>query len=435
VPGKHKQSAFRRLTTATRWPVGIALTSWRYLWRTTPMSRSEEQGTWETDAPPPLPDGFDTEDVQRARSGAGPHFHRRYSVRIADPELDAEELMRLVQADPDRPAPSEFGTFQKVRGREGEMRVNDEYVVRMPGPWDGPVRVVGTTPRSFRLATLEGHLEAGQIEFSVSGHSPLEFRIETWARSGDKLSELLYDRLRMSKEIQMHMWTSFLERVVRLSRGRREGRLAIRTRKVDPPAPIDRARQLDAMRERGVNFDLLPREHHTRENGWRVDDVRQPLPPGSFDTASRIARNYDFAEPSIVEGVFDRDEPLERRTMLLVLHFHGLRIPVGVRVGEVYDEPRTLDGREGHVFGWNYRTLEGHVERGQMDWQVWRFPDDQVLFRISSLSQPSGGGNPFIRLGFRLVGRREQLRFLHMTAARMARLTTAAAAVRTSSAR
>ena len=428
VPGKHRQTAFRRITTATRWPVGIALTSWRYLWRTTPMSRSEEEGSWDADAPPGLPEGFDTEDLQRARSGSGPHFHRVYSVRIAEPELGAEELMGLVRADPDRPAPSEFGTFQKVRGPEGEMRAGDEYVVRMPGPWDGPVRVVETSPRSFRLATLAGHLEAGQIEFSVRDGDPLEFRIESWARSGDKLSELLYDRLRMSKEVQMHMWTSFLERVVDLSGGRRQGRLAIRTRKVQPPKAVDRGRQLDEMREREVNFDLSRREDYTPENGWYSDDVRMPLAPGSFEAACRIARNYDFAEPSIVEGIFDRDEPLERRTMLLVLHFHLLRIPVGVRVGDVYDETRELDGREGRVFGWNYRTLEGHVERGQMDWQVWCFSEEEVLFRIASFAQPSGGGNPFVRLGFRLFGRREQLRFLRLTAERMARLTAEATA-------
>jgi hypothetical protein len=60
----------------------------------------------------------------------------------------------------------------------------------------------------------------------------LRFRIESWARSGDRLSDLLYDRLRMSKEIQFHMWTSFLERVVDLSGGRRDGGLRIHTRRV-----------------------------------------------------------------------------------------------------------------------------------------------------------------------------------------------------------
>ena len=137
-----------------------------------------------------------------------------------------------MRADPDRAAPSEFATFQKLRGERGTLRVNDEFVVRMPGPWDGPVRVASTTPRSFRFVTLAGHLEAGQIEFRASNGELLEFHIESWARSGDRLSELLYDRLRLSKEVQFHMWTSFLERVVKLSGGKRAGGLRIHTRKV-----------------------------------------------------------------------------------------------------------------------------------------------------------------------------------------------------------
>jgi uncharacterized protein (UPF0548 family) len=197
--------------------------------------------------------------------------------------------------------------------------------------------------------------------------------------------------------------------------------------------PSDRREALAQLRHRGVNFDFSRQTEYTRENGWYTDDVRRALPPeppgepvggGSWETARRIARNYDFAEPSIVEGVFDRDDPLEDRTMLLVLHFHRLRIQVGVRVGDVYDENRELDGRAGRVFGWSYRTLEGHVEKGQMDWQVWKFPESgEVLFRIHSFSRPAGGGNLLVRIGFRLFGRREQLRFLRLTAERMARLT------------
>jgi hypothetical protein len=45
-----------------------------------------------------------------------------------------------------------------------------------------------------------------------------------------------------------------------------------------------------------------------------------------------------------VHGVFDREEPLEQRTMLPILYFHQLRIYVRVRVGDVCDEERTLDG-------------------------------------------------------------------------------------------
>jgi hypothetical protein len=37
----------------------------------------------------------------------------------------------------------------------------------------------------------------------------------------------------MSKEVQLHMWTSMLERIVKLSSGRRTGGIEIHTRKVD----------------------------------------------------------------------------------------------------------------------------------------------------------------------------------------------------------
>jgi uncharacterized protein (UPF0548 family) len=421
------------MATAARWPVGVALTSWRYMWRTTPIRRSEQAGSWHHDSPPPLPDGLLSEDAQRVRHGAGPLFHRRYRARIRDPELSPEELMARLQQDPDRAAPSEFATFKKSKGEEGCMGTGDEYVVRMPGPWDGPVRVVEVSQHSFRLMTLEGHLEAGQIAFRVEGGGDLaEFEIESWARSGDRLSNLLYDRLRMSKEIQLHMWTSFLERVIGLSGGTRDGPLRIETRRVED-LPLDRASEVDELRAREVNFEVSGLAEYTPENGWKVDDVRKalpsepagdPVPGGSWETARRIARNYDFAEPSIVEGIFDRDEPLENRTMLLILHFHGLRIHVGVRVGQVYDEQRELDGRPGRVFGWTYQTLDGHVESGQMDWQVWKFPDSgEVLFRIHSFSRRARRGSPLLRIGFRLIGRREQLRFLKLTSERMARLT------------
>jgi uncharacterized protein (UPF0548 family) len=204
--------------------------------------------------------------------------------------------------------------------------------------------------------------------------------------------------------------------------------------------PRDPCRALAELRDRELNFDPSRRAEYTPENGWHADDVRQALPPeppgpptprGSWETARAIARNYDFADPSIVHGVFDREEPLERRTMLLILQFHRLRIYVGVRVGDVYDEERTLDGHSGRVFGWTYRTLEGHVEQGQMEWEVWKFPETgEVLFRVASFSRAARRGNLFVRIGFRLFGRREQLRFLALTAARMARLTEEQAARR-----
>jgi Domain of unknown function (DUF1990) len=229
-----KLSASRRLATAARWPIGIGLTSWRYMWRTTPMRRHEEGASWDEHPPPTLPSDVSVDEVQRPGDGAGPMFHRRYRVRIRDSDADPEQIMSRVSGDPDAVAPTEFATFQKVQGEKGRMRMGDEFVVRMAGPWDGPVRVVGVSPSFFRLATLEGHLEAGQIQFSTARSDGLvDFTIESWAQSADRLADVLYDRLRMAKEIQLHMWTSFLERVVELSGGRREGCLEILTRRID----------------------------------------------------------------------------------------------------------------------------------------------------------------------------------------------------------
>jgi len=102
--------------------------------------------------------------------------------------------------------------------------------VRMPGPWDGPVRVVEVTPTSFRFATLDGHLEAGQIEWRAQEiPGGLRFEVESWSRPGDRLSDLAHHHLRMAKEVQLHMWTSVLERVPKLTGGRMRDGVDIHT--------------------------------------------------------------------------------------------------------------------------------------------------------------------------------------------------------------
>jgi uncharacterized protein DUF1990 len=226
----------RRAATAARWPLGVVKTGWDYLWRTTPIDRREEPGTVPRDMPPPLPSGTDRHEHQGVEDGFGPLMHRCYLVRIRDAELSAQELISSFAEAPNRAAPMALASFVKVRGEEGALRVGDEFTVRMPGPWDGPVRVVERGANRFGFATLDGHLEAGRIRFSADDLGPgrLEVRIEAWARGGDRISNLLFDRLPLNKEVQLHMWTSVLERLIKLSGGTRDGRVDITTRRVDP---------------------------------------------------------------------------------------------------------------------------------------------------------------------------------------------------------
>jgi Domain of unknown function (DUF1990) len=223
-----------RLLIAARWPLGVAATAWAYLWRVTPLHRHEQPGAWQEDGPPPLPSGVPTAAVQTPEDGAGPLLHRHYRARIRDARLDAEALIAALGADPDRVAPGGLAKFEKLSGPDARIAVGDEWVVRMPGPWDGPVRVVHVTPTSFRFATLDGHLEAGQIEWHAADEDgELQFGIESWARSGDRLSHLMHNRLRMAKEVQLHMWTSVIERVARHAGGHLPAGIEIDTRRVE----------------------------------------------------------------------------------------------------------------------------------------------------------------------------------------------------------
>lgn len=132
-------------------------------------------------------------------------------------------------------------------------------------------------------------------------------------------------------------------------------------------------------------------------------------------------RDYAFADPAIVKALYRPDSPLEGRDILLEVSFWGLRFRFGVRVGEVTDETRDVDGREVRVWGWSYATLRGHLEMGQMSYEAWKWLDTgAVEFRIHVVSRPGTIRNPIVRLGFRLFGRREQVRFARRACERMA---------------
>jgi uncharacterized protein (UPF0548 family) len=430
------------------WPVGIALTSWDYMWRTTPMRRHEATATLPDDLPDLLeyPPGVSAEDVQGQQDGDGPLFHRRYRTRIRESRRSPEQLMTEVKNDLNNPAPTTFARFQQIDGQSGPIAVGNEFVVRMPGPWDGPVRVIGVGPRSFRLATLAGHLEAGQIEFRTSAteDGELAFEIESWARSRSWVVNFLYHRLRMAKEVQAHMWISFLEGVVRLAEGRMAGGIAIETERIVESdelvmGPPNVRRRLAELPAKSLNFSLEALTDATPATGWTVTDLCQrlpgeppgmPVPGGSWNIARRLMRGYEFADPSIVRAYYDPRVPLKERNMLLRLQALGVvRLFVGVRVGDVYEKTRRLSGRSAHVWGWSYRTLEGHPEMGQMDWEVWKWLDDGVVeFRVHAVSRTALIRNPLVRAGFRALRERERSAFLESTKRRMRAFTKLALA-------
>ena len=191
-------------------------------------------------------------------------------------------------------------------------------------------------------------------------------------------------------------------------------------------------RALAALSDRPLNFDPDELRNADPRSGWHIDDYRQELAPeplgepvsgGSFEVAQRLMRDYAFADPAMVRAVYDPAGDLADRNMLLQVRFGPLRLFLGCRVGTVIDETQTIGGRAVRVWGWSYSTLAGHVERGQMDYAVWKWLDDgAVEFRIHVVSRRAKVRNPIIRLGFRLVGRGQQVRFARRACERMGEL-------------
>ncbi|HEV2061159.1 MAG TPA: DUF1990 family protein [Solirubrobacteraceae bacterium] len=191
-------------------------------------------------------------------------------------------------------------------------------------------------------------------------------------------------------------------------------------------------RALAGLTHRPLNFD--PDELRGAEDDcrWNVDDYRKTLPAeppgdplrdGSFAIAQRLMRDYAFADPTMVRAVYDPGSDLAERNMLLQVRFGPLRLFCGCRVSRVVDETRRIDGHRVRVWGWSYGTLAGHMERGQMDYAVWKWLDDgAVEFRIHVVSSRAKVRNPIIGLGFRLVGRGQQVRFARRACERMADL-------------
>jgi uncharacterized protein (UPF0548 family) len=437
--------ALNALATAragARWGTGMAVSVWRYASRDVALERREETRPGDDPGPVDRPVPGDQESVQPRAEGAGASLRRLYRVEIENPRMSATELIGRLARDPNVASPFEVARFVKTGGRLGEMESGDEYLVWMPGPWNGPVRVADRTPVSFRLATLSGHMEAGEIEFRAREEGDrLVFEIESTARSGSRPFWILYAPLRVAKEAQLHMWATFCQRAAEIAgdpatviqvrgtrfpddRGRPQG---LRRRRAE--------RMLASLGDRPVNFEEQSLEHVSPGDGWVADDHCTPLgreapgdaaADGPFAVARELVRGYEFADPSLIRAIYDPDVPLERRDMLLEGRFLGLRFLLGVRVVGVVDEAGERDGRPARRWGWSYRTLQGHLETGQMDFEVVKWRDTgEVEFRIHAVSRPAAIPNPVVRYGFRIFGRGLQLRFARTAGERMRHLVEA----------
>lgn len=218
--GRWVMGAALRARWAAGWGAGLALAVWRHA---TSQLRIERRASVEPGRDPGVADRpvpGDPAPVRTRADGSGPSFRRRYAIRVHGAQATPEEVIDGIARDPNAAAPFEVARFVKTAGRLGEMREGDEYLVWMPGPWNGPVRVADRGPGSFRFATLDGHMEAGEIEFRARREGrDLVFEIESAARSGTRPFGVVYGPLRVAREAQLYMWAQFCRHVAAMAGG------------------------------------------------------------------------------------------------------------------------------------------------------------------------------------------------------------------------
>ncbi len=194
--------------------------------------------------------------------------------------------------------------------------------------------------------------------------------------------------------------------------------------------------RLESLEKLGLNLDLERREDFTAANGWNLDHYEADLPSespgeavdgGAFRAAQTVLRDYKFPPPDLITGIFVPDEPLEKRVMLLRARFLGFTFYFGVKVNGVTDGLRAGKDAQERVWGYRYATLEGHFERGQIEFLIVKNLDSGgVQFRIDAFSKTGLIRNPLYRLGFSLFGRHLQRRFARQSLLRMQTLVAQA---------
>jgi uncharacterized protein (UPF0548 family) len=186
-----------------------------------------------------------------------------------------------------------------------------------------------------------------------------------------------------------------------------------------------------ALRDLPVNYDEAAAPPAVTA-GWHRDRrvvelgreaPGEPEPGGLLETAAALVNGYEFSDPSILRAAFRYPGDLVGRDMLLEGRFLVLRFLLGVRITAELDEVRAGPRGPERVIGWSYQTLRGHLEQGRLGYELAKeLETGRVEFRIVAHSRRAPIRNPVIGLGFRLFGRRTQLRFYRRALARLVAL-------------
>lgn len=150
------------------------------------------------------------DEYRLPKDGVGSVYYRNYRICFTS-DKEPNDLISRVGIEPNRFSNPTLAEFNKTRGNVGRLTKGDRFMISITGPWNGPVEVVDISNSSFTFITLQDHLESGFIRFGFNKKSDkeVEFSIDSWAKSSNRVVWLSYEVLGASMKMQTKMWRYF----------------------------------------------------------------------------------------------------------------------------------------------------------------------------------------------------------------------------------
>ncbi len=217
------------------WLLGAPLAIFRFLRREIIIEK--------IDAPhavAPLPATDPSTSTDPVEPGLGPVTHHLYAATIRSPKLAPEQLMAVIAANPNVVAPTEVLRFERRSGTSGSLRQGDELLIRMAGPWNGPMRVTEQGDDRLRLGATPGHAQQGQIELRArlrDNPNDIEIEIQTRERAAGPGFYLL-QRTGLIQRMQSYTWAEILQNAARLAGGHPPDRITVQSWRCELEASV-----------------------------------------------------------------------------------------------------------------------------------------------------------------------------------------------------
>jgi hypothetical protein len=212
-PGTATRHAARAGARLIGWAIGVPLATFRFLARRIPIERVASPAEW-------VADGL---------------VHRRVWVECERPQLSATRLLNIIAADPNVVVPTEVLQFHKTAGDPRQLVVGDRYLIRMAGPWDGPVIVAARDDNGVRLESCPGNPQQGHVDFLVQDKGGrLRIEIASRYRPASRAFRALARFLPLVERMEIHTGGHILEMAAQLAGARPPQRIWVQTTRRRP---------------------------------------------------------------------------------------------------------------------------------------------------------------------------------------------------------